>query len=867
MRLPSRLMQTVPAAAIGFLFWSAATVAFADSGVGVDTWRANKLDPTGGQATEAVDPDGTSWLAPGQHRSPTGNLYQNPTEAPDPDNLSVWQIYGTFDVGYLRGGDERYALYDRYARWPTNGAAFDFDVTAERPSDGSYAEVRGSRISTEDQYYQAVYGQAGAFKIEAFVRDTPNVLSTDARPIWNGVGTNSLTLPGSLPPAGSTSAQVAAVSAGTPIQRLEVDRKKYGVNLSTYLTPTWTAYLNLSDEQREGARPYGGPFGEDWGGSLGAVVETVKPVNDSTINVNTGVRYAGQSWRTDVGFSGSFYRDKYLSYSFQNPFIIGSFAPPGMIGTPIVNGQMSMEPDNDYYNVHGAITRVLPKNGELSLTVSEVLMRQDDNLIAPTNCQGVIGIGTPSPGSTQLGVQNLGPQNPALVPCSQWNTSAALSQQTANVNMHNTLAEAKLALQPSAALSVNAGIKYYRQQYDNDYIAYNPSNQNYGYITENGVFFSTFGIPASIANGNAINSANPLPAVIGRIAPFNLSMDEYNAYGGVSWKFSERNVLGIIYNFDQYRPTSRERDRVDDNSIKLTWTDREIDWLTFRANYTLLKQSGSIYNGDVYGYTFLSALPSFVAAYPSYVPGPETVNALRKYDIADRTDNKVDLMATVTPREDMTVTGTVRGEWNVNPEMVGRQRYDTFAATLQWEWQPASASSVSMYLGYDRSNMRLASVSGSMGAASGALGSSGYPLANQWWEGDNERNYSAGTTFQKNFGRLSVDLSYNYLYSRGMTAYTAASAGALVYPQDFATMGTGFSPTTYRVNSVTASVTVPFTPRVSMRLYDYYERGHIDDYHYAGFNQSLVYGNELYTDGGPQSYSDNLVGFFISVKL
>src|SRR4029077_6643061 len=155
--------------------------------------------------------------------------------------------------------------------------------------------------------------------------------------------------------------------------------------------------------------------------------------------------------------------------------------------------------------------------------------------------QGVIGIGTPSTGSA-LGVQDVGPRNPALVPCSQWNRTAALSQQTADVNLHNTLAEAKLALQPSASLGVNAGIKYFRQKYDNNYIAYNPTNQNYGYITENGVFFSAFGVPASIANGNALNSANLLPPVIGRIRPFILSMDEYNAYGGVSWKFSERNV-------------------------------------------------------------------------------------------------------------------------------------------------------------------------------------------------------------------------------------------------------------------------------------------------------------------------------------
>lgn len=867
MALRSRLMQTVPAAAIGFLCLSAATPTFADTGVGVDTWRANKLDPTGGQATKALDPNGTTWLAPGEHRSPTGNLYQNPTEPPFPDRAGVWEIYGTFDIGYLHSGDEKYALYDQYTRWPTDGAAFDFDVNAERPSDGSYAEVRGSRISTEDQYYQAVYGQAGAYTIEAFVRDMPNVLSTDARPIWNGVGTNDLTLPASLIPGGSSSAQVAAVSASTPLRRLEVDRKKYGINLSTYLTPAWTAYLTLSDEQRAGVRPYGGPFGEDWGGSLGAILETVKPISDSTINLNVGARYAGQRWRADVGFSGSFYRDKYLSYSFQQPFNIGSYAPPPLVATPITVGQMSTEPDNDYYNLHGAITRMLPMNGELSFTVSEVLMRQNDRLIPPTNCQGVLGIGIPSPGSGQLGVQNLGPQNPGLFPCSQWNTTGALSQQTANVDMRNTLAEAKLSLQPSASLSVNAGIKFYRQQYDNNYIAYNPSNQNYGYLIENGTFFSTFGVPGSIANGNALNSANPLPPVIGRILPFILSMEEYNAFGGVSWKFSERHVLGLTYNFDRYKPTSRERDRVDDNSIKLTWTNREMDWLTLRANYTLLKQSGSIYNGDVYGYTFLSALPSFTAAYPSYVPGPETVDTLRKYDIADRTDNKVDLMATVVPREDMTVTGTVRGQWSVNPEMIGRQRYDTLAATLQWEWQPAPASSLSAYLGYDRSNVRLSNVAGSMGATSGVLGSSGYPLANQWWQGDDERNYSAGTTLQKNFGVASVDLTYNYLYSRGIISYTAASLGALVFPRDFPTMGTGFSPTTYRVNSMTASVIVPFTPRVSMRLFDYYERGHIDDYHYAGFNQSLVYNHELYTDGGPQSYSQNLVGVFISMKL
>ncbi len=51
-------------------------MAWGDTGVGVDTWRANKLDPTGGQATTTPDPNGTSLLETGQHRAPTGNLYR-----------------------------------------------------------------------------------------------------------------------------------------------------------------------------------------------------------------------------------------------------------------------------------------------------------------------------------------------------------------------------------------------------------------------------------------------------------------------------------------------------------------------------------------------------------------------------------------------------------------------------------------------------------------------------------------------------------------------------------------------------------------------------------------------------------------------
>jgi hypothetical protein len=835
------------------------SLACADSGVGVDTWRANKLDPTGGMALQPCDKDGTSWLQPGQHRSPTGNLYNCPSEPPLATALGDWLYYGVFQFGYIGTGDQRYALWNRYSDWQNGkGVLGLFQMNFERPSDGSYAQVRASRISDEDQYYQAVYGKAGAFKVEAFIRDLPNILSTDAKSIWSGVGTNNLTLANGLVPGGSTSAQVAAASAAAPISTLAVKRSKQGLSLSTFLTPQWTAYLNISDEERKGTRPYGGPFFFDFGGLGGSVVETIKPIDDSTINVNGGFRYVGSVWRMDFGYSGSFYRDKYLSFNYQDPFTLGPPVIPGTTAAPLYQGQMSMEPDNDYQNLHATFTRVLPMNGEASITASTVSMRQNDQLIAPINCQGVFGFSFD-------GTMNLGPQNPQLFPCSQWNTNAALSVPNANVRIQNTLLQGTLVLQPTSAITLRGGAKYYRQDYENSYLAYNPLNGDFGYVAENGAQGSIVPGPG-FYNPITYNVADGASDI--QVRPIPYSMDDYNAYAGVDWKMSAHDTLGLTYTFDRYKPTNRERDQIDDNSIKLTFVDRSLDCLTFRANYTYLKQSGNVYNDDPYAFAFFYMLPGFAAANPGYVPTAWTVNTERKYDISDRDENKIDLMATVSVRDDMTLTGTLRGDWNVYNAVTGRQGYDTFAAMLQWEWQASPTSNVSLYAGIDHSSVHLANVNdAATDTPDDTLGGSTYPLANRWWEDDEERNYSAGATFRHSFGRLVVDASWNYMYSRGVTSYSIASPSALTYPAIAATIGNGFTPMIYRMNSVTLGASIALTPSVSLRLFDNYERGYINDWHYAGFDQTLVYGNSLYTDGGPQSYNANLIGVFINVKL
>jgi hypothetical protein len=832
----------------------AARSASGDTGVGIDLQLGNKLDPTGGAALFDCDERGRSWLSDIEHRTPTGFFYPCPQPAPVTTASGAWLYHGDIDLGYLHlSGDKHNFLYERYTDWRNGLVLGNLELEFERPADGSYVDFRGSSLSDTDQYFKLTAGRYGSFKFEAFLRDLPNVLSNNAKPIWNGVGTNNLTLPPSLAPGASTPAQVAAVSAATPAQRLQVNREKGGIALNYFFTRQWTGSFSVSDERRQGARPFGGPFFFNYAfPNDGGILETVKPIDDHTINTNGELRYAGSAWRFDFGYSGSFYRDHYKQFNYQNPFSLFPVVP-GASSSPVSQGQFSMEPDNDYNQLRASATRILPMNGEASLSVSRAVMSQNDKLLAPINCQGQFGINLSPTGS---------PVNPYLYNCSDWNTTAALSQQRAGMRINTTSVNATALLQPMSKLTVRGSFKFYEEDYANGYLSYNPLTGQYGYINENGA-------QASVVPGESgIYDPKVDPTYFTQIRSLPLDTRTREATAGADWRPNMSNTLSATYTFNRYEPSHRERTVIDDSSIKLTWLNHSLDWLTLRANYTYLRQTGNQYNYNPYAFMFSSSLPGYVvptSGIPAY-----TVAAERKYDMSDRTENKMDLMASYVVRDDMTLSTTLRGDWNQYGAVIGRQRYTTLAAVVQWEWQPSPDTNLSVFYSYDQSTLRLANVNDPAETGAGSdptLGGSTYPLSAQWWSSDKERNHTAGITLRRQLRRVRVDASWNYGYSHGTTDFNYASQFALGYYSDAGLAGTAFPANFQRTNSFDVSVLIPVNERVSVRVFDYFETSKIADWHYAGFNQTLVYDHRVYTDGGPTNYSVNLVGLFIGVKL
>jgi hypothetical protein len=249
-----------------------------------------------------------------------------------------------------------------------------------------------------------------------------------------------------------------------------------------------------------------------------------------------------------------------------------------------------------------------------------------------------------------------------------------------------------------------------------------------------------------------------------------------------------------------------------------------------------------------------------------------TVEAMRKYDMSSRDQNKVDIMATFIPRSDMTLSVSLRGDWNDYGAQIGRQAYDTYGATVQWEWQLLPATGVSLYAAWDGSRLALSNVQDLQAGAGSdpTLGGPNYGLQGRWWLRDAQRDYYAGATITHTVRGVRFDAGWNFIYAKGNDGYAYAGAAALAYPDTAPNPGPGsgaFPATSYQLNSFSVGVTIPLTERLSARLFDYYEVGRVSDWHYAGFSTSRVYDHRVYVDGGPTDYSANVVGMLLNIRV
>lgn len=600
----------------------------------------------------------------------TSAMAADQVAVPLPDPLGYWDFHG-----YLEAGGRAYIQRPplgpppgQFGPAPTNAATAikspattanppldpggagtgrgKFEEYGERPQgyyipsfylgafsrDGVYsAEVWGKNAGYNDQNYAFEGQKVGEHRIRAEYDQTPHLYSSQAYTLYNGVGTNLLTInpavvtslnnatfggnpPGVGPGIGHTcfipgQLGTAACAAGvTPAfttitnnvmpTTLGIQRDRVASEYRYTHNDSWEFNVDYSNERRTGTQEQGTLFGSNGTGAALAMVP--RPVSDTTQNASASAQYAGSSpwgkWTTMVKYFVSSYKDNYAFYDATSPFgggpggvsnVSGGCAttqPQNCFGT----ARMSMFPDNFAQGVTTTTAVDLPFKSRYVGTFQYQSMTQNQDFLA-------VSI-------------NPAPAKNANVPAGNTIGNYAVSRPSLDGRIDTILSNNQLTTQLTSDLKVKSSYRYY--SVDNK--------------TQ----------PLTMLDW-VVNDSNSARSQTSGYAPHTTIFQSYtkqNAAEEVNWHPAKWLDVGVIGGFEQYDRSQAQTNRTTEWSAKFYDVVTPNDWSKFRSSYFYSQRRYSNYDWATYvGNTIVAPI----------VPGGTTTSlienpGMRTYDMADR---------------------------------------------------------------------------------------------------------------------------------------------------------------------------------------------------------------------------------------
>jgi MtrB/PioB family decaheme-associated outer membrane protein len=515
-------------------------------------------------------------------------------------------------------------------------------------NDGLYrADFWGTNVGYSDQNYWLNLSKAGEQYLTLGWDQTPHVYSTSALTLYNGVGTNALTLPAGLsnalflaagctrvagkPPAGAgcgtlTVPQAAAVQAliNANVHHTDIGIRRDTASVEYRYTPAdaWDIRVNYSDMYRSGTQIEGVVFSP---GTSGVTSQVPKPVSDSTQNYGASGEYAGtslwgQKFNVKLAYIGSTFQEDFATWTVQNPFCPTGAGPGECARTASPSSPlalMSSWPSNQANGFTGTLGADLPGKSRYMGTISYTMMRQNEAFppftISPT-------VYTNAANTIQGAVPGL--------------PAASLNGAINTLLFNNVL---------TTQLTPELKTKF-------TYRLYDIQNNTPELLFPNWVLTD-------------VKLASQQSAPYAPVRSISISYTKQNAGAEVNWRPSHEWNLGAAYGFERYDWTRADADVTNENSGKFYVDWKPISGVTARASVFYSQRRYDNYNYAA----FVQAMQ-----WPNTVPGASTAYspAYRQFfiDNRDRNQGKLSLAADLSSSLTITPTfGWRYDDYNLNP--------------------------------------------------------------------------------------------------------------------------------------------------------------------------------------------------------
>jgi len=793
----------------------------------------DSLHPGNAEVWEVPDPNGLSLLTDTRRRTPSGLLYPYPPEVyPLSDFGNGWLGRGALETGYFWvGGDTRETRFTRYVE-RKDGPLLDLlDLELWRPESGDYLMLRAGSVGRHDQFYDLEVDRAGWLRFRGSFTGVPHNYASDAISLFDGVGGSVLTLPASLVPGASTQAQVAAAFAGRGDDKVEVQRDRTQLGLRVRALPQLNLIAQYGLEDRKGEIPTGVGFAfPEFSTSLGETLEVTSPVDDQTQTARASLEWGGDVAQLNLAYNGSFYRNREASLTLAQPFESLGLAP-------IVDARLALAPDNQWNNIRADAAVNLPLRSRITGVFSWSRSTQDQDLLPPTIADVTIG----------------------AIDLANWNTTAALSTKSAHARVDQLLLDVDLFVNPWRPLRLRGGFRYSDRDTHTNYLAFNPSTDQYGYVVEDGGFAASLG-------SEFVGIYQPTVAGSNwryRNMPFGESQLTLDL--GATLALPRRSSFDVSLKQDDIDRDVSERSETTERSVTVSANSRALSFATARLSYQYVTRDGSDIDYDIYANYETRSFPGFVPQFPDGEPAIN-LNQMVRPSLADLKGQIWNgrLIFSVGERSDLSLSGRVRSNDYDADYGLRSDRLRGFEA--EWTVQPTPAVSASAFVSLESHTRRMGSIRGFATSSNGDAGGPNYPLDNQWsTNASGDAIGWGGRLTVQPLHWLELDTRYTFLVTREEDRIAFTNAFVLANPDFSAPAPADFPKLRSRDQTVETTVRIALHKSVALKLYYRYWRSGIDDYHQTDLPTQI--GRRVYLGHHDLDYAASFAGVAVQVAF
>jgi len=485
----------------------------------------------------------------------------------------VWWLHGYFEVGgrgflnnpcrncSITSGQGSLAKYYEYSSIKP-GPFLDGHV-ATGSSNGLYqADIWARNVGYSDQQYIADLSKAGEHYLTLGWDQTPHLYSTSALTLYNGVGTNALTLPaglsnslfvasGNTNPIATPNAAAVKTLIDANVHQTDIGISRDTAAVEYRYTPTdnWDIRADFSNMRRTGTQVEGVVFSP---GTSGVRVDAPKPIDDTTRNFGASGEYAGtspwnQKFNLKLAYGGSLYNDSLNSYTVANPFCptgagADNCSRTGSVSSPLA--LMSTDPSNQANMLTATVGIDLPLKSRYMGTLSYNMMRQNDAFLPFTITAFPGGFPAGWVGSKAAPVNSVG----------------SLPATSLNGSINTLLSNNVLTTQITPDLSTKLSYRYYDK--DNN----TPT-----------LFFPDWVLTDAV-------SAKATTAAYAPVNSLSQSYTKQNGGAEFNWRPTRQWNLGAAFGYERYDWTRADANVTNEYSGKVFADWKPVSWVTARGS-------------------------------------------------------------------------------------------------------------------------------------------------------------------------------------------------------------------------------------------------------------------------------------------